>query len=81
MARTEHTAWTPPSLPNTIVLLGGFGSAAAFTAETVPDPVDRVAGVPGVRTMPLPPSGTWGGGTPGPEPGKNEDDSWVRSVR
>ena len=38
MERYGHTAWTPPSLPNSIVLLGGgsSGSAASLTAETVP---------------------------------------------
>ena len=37
MARQTHTAWTPPSLPDSIVLLGGYdGSAAELTAETVP---------------------------------------------
>ena len=29
-------AWTPPSLPDSIVLLGGSSSAAELTAETVP---------------------------------------------
>jgi len=36
VARSGHTAWTPPSLPDSIVLLGGGGSAADLTAETVP---------------------------------------------
>ena len=36
MARDRHTAWTPTSLPNSIVLLGGGSSAAELTAETVP---------------------------------------------
>ena len=38
MERWTHSAWTPPSLPNSIVLLGGtVGSGdAAFTAEIVP---------------------------------------------
>merc|ERR1719151_488900 len=36
MARARHTAWTPPSLPDSIVLLGGIGSAAQLTAEIVP---------------------------------------------
>jgi len=36
VARGYHTAWTPPSLPDSIVLLGGYGSAAELTAETVP---------------------------------------------
>jgi len=34
--RYYHTAWTPSSLPDSIVLLGGYGSAAEFTAEIVP---------------------------------------------
>ena len=34
-ARKGHVAWVPPSLPNSIVLLGGVG-AAKFTAEIVP---------------------------------------------
>ena len=30
-------AWTPPSLPDSIVLLGGWdGSSESLTAETVP---------------------------------------------
>ena len=37
-ARDEHTAWSPPSLLNSIVLLGGIGEAA-FTAEIVPGTV------------------------------------------
>ena len=38
MARYHHTAWTPTSLPDSIVLLGGDGYSYAtkFTAETVP---------------------------------------------
>jgi len=36
VARSVHTAWTPPSLPDSIVLLGGIGRAAELTAETVP---------------------------------------------
>ena len=40
MARTDHTAWTPTSLPDSIVLLGGTStsgesSEASLTAETV----------------------------------------------
>jgi len=35
VARDSHTAWTPPSLPDSIVLLGGSDSAN-LTAETVP---------------------------------------------
>jgi len=38
--RVGHTAWTPPSLPDSIVLLGGVnsydGSATELTAERVP---------------------------------------------
>ena len=34
MARIMHVAWTPPSLPNSIVLLGGDG--AEYNAEIVP---------------------------------------------
>jgi len=37
VARIFHTAWTPPSLPDSIVLLGGRGRAARLTAERVPD--------------------------------------------
>ena len=29
-------AWTPPSLPNSIVLFGGYHDAAQLTAEIVP---------------------------------------------
>ena len=38
MVRAYHTAWTPTSLPDSIVLLGGrsSGSATSLTAETVP---------------------------------------------
>ena len=36
MARAYHTAWTPPSLPDSIVLLGGQNIAARLTAEIVP---------------------------------------------
>ena len=36
MVRVYHTAWTPPSLPDSIVLLGGGDSAASLTAESVP---------------------------------------------
>merc|ERR1711971_1495553 len=36
VTRNAHTAWTPPSLPDSIVLLGGYGNAAELTAETVP---------------------------------------------
>ena len=36
MKRSGHTAWTPPSLPGSIVLFGGCCSSASLTAETVP---------------------------------------------
>ena len=38
MGRYAHTAWTPTSLPDSIVLLGGYDSATTgyTTAETVP---------------------------------------------
>ena len=37
MARSDHTAWTPTSLPDSIVLLGGRSAALHYrTAETVP---------------------------------------------
>ena len=37
MAKYGHTAWIPPSLPETIVLLGGSnGDATLLTAEIVP---------------------------------------------
>ena len=35
-ARRESVAWTPTSLPNSIVLLGGRDDAAELTAEIVP---------------------------------------------
>ena len=36
VARGYHTAWTPTSLPGSIVLLGGDSSATELTAEVVP---------------------------------------------
>ena len=36
MERWTHTAWTPPSLPDSIVLLGGANTATRLTAEIVP---------------------------------------------
>ena len=36
LTRSDHTAWTPPSLPDSIVLLGGRSIAAKLTAEIVP---------------------------------------------
>ena len=36
MERRYHTAWTPTSLPDSIVLLGGHNSATRLTAVTVP---------------------------------------------
>ena len=42
MARTRHTAWTPQSRPDSIMLLGGwYGDAAKLTAEIVPGDVFR----------------------------------------
>ena len=34
--RDAHKAWTPPSFPNSIVLLGGWDDAAKLSAEIVP---------------------------------------------
>ena len=36
MARRYHVEWTPPSLPDSIVLLGGYDDEAPLTAEIVP---------------------------------------------
>ena len=36
VARSWHTAWTPASLPNSIVLLGGLNNSAMLTAEILP---------------------------------------------
>ena len=36
VARAWHTAWTPSSLSDSIVLLGGWTNEAHFTAEIVP---------------------------------------------
>ena len=36
MARRLHVAWTPTSLPDSIVLLGGWDNAAPLTAEILP---------------------------------------------
>ena len=36
MVRVYHTAWMPPSLPDSILLLGGYSSAGSLTAESVP---------------------------------------------
>ncbi len=36
MARGGHTAWTPTSLPDSNVLLGGDSSAPRLTAEVLP---------------------------------------------
>ena len=41
MARTRHTAWTPQSRPDSIMLLGGYFNAAKLTAEIVPGDVIR----------------------------------------
>jgi len=54
VARRYHTAWTPPSLPDSIVLLGGYGSAAELSAEIVP----------GGETFPLKHSGDGACGIP-----------------
>jgi len=35
-ARVAHVGWVPPSLPDSIVLLGGSANAAKLTAEIVP---------------------------------------------
>ena len=35
-ARSGHVAWTPPSHPNFIVLLGGYDYATKFIAEILP---------------------------------------------
>ena len=39
--RSHHTAWTPQSLPNSIMLLGGWTDAADLTAVIVPGNVIR----------------------------------------
>ena len=39
MARQAHTAWTPQSRPDSIMLLGGYFNAAKLTAEIVPGDV------------------------------------------
>ena len=36
VARIDHVQWTPTSLPDSIVLLGGRDDAAKHTAEIVP---------------------------------------------
>ena len=36
MARRQHVGWSPPSLPDSTVLLGGEDGAAKLTAEIVP---------------------------------------------
>ena len=45
MERWTHTAWTPPSLPDSIVLLGGANTATRLTAEIVPGVNQKI--VPG----------------------------------
>ena len=39
MARARHTAWTPQSRPDSIMLLGGWDGATELTAEIVPGDV------------------------------------------
>ena len=41
MARLGHTAWTPQSRPDSIMLLGGWVGATDLTAEIVPGNVFR----------------------------------------
>ena len=43
MARGDHTAWTPPSLPDSIVLLGGSDDSGEIvpSAEIVPGKKQR----------------------------------------
>ena len=36
MARSFHTAWTPPASPNSLVLLGGGQSSADLSVEVLP---------------------------------------------
>ena len=36
MARSFHTAWTPPAHPNSLVLLGGGQSTADLSVEVLP---------------------------------------------
>ena len=40
VGRMAHTAWTPPSLPDSIVLLGGAIDSTASNAEVVPGHMD-----------------------------------------
>ena len=35
-ARAQHTAWMPPSLPDSIILLGGDTRKTELTAEILP---------------------------------------------
>ena len=58
MARAAHTAWTPPSLPDSIVLLGGLTAHGAtyLTAEIVPGKKQTQASIylfPGGETFRL----------------------------
>ena len=41
VAREGHTAWTPQSRPDSIMLLGGWVGATKLTAEIVPGDVIR----------------------------------------
>ena len=36
MARSFHTAWTPPAYPNSLFLLGGGQSTADLSVEVLP---------------------------------------------
>ena len=36
VARSFHTAWTPPAYPNSLVLLGGGQSSADLSVEVLP---------------------------------------------
>ena len=63
----DHTAWTPPSLPDSIVLLGGWDSAAELTAEIVPGKNRTQTSIylfPGGETFQLKHSGEWACGIP-----------------
>ena len=75
MARSKHTAWTPPSLPDSIVLLGGecgydcFVSnyATKLNAEIVPGKKQTQASIyvsPGGKTFTLEHNGVEACGIP-----------------
>ena len=58
--RTGHVAWTPPSLPKSIVLMSAYGSAPELTAEILPGKKQRQASIyfpPGGETFSLKHSG------------------------